>query len=227
MSGGFSRAHLSVPALVLCCLLLAQTAWAAFMIPGSPIRPKDFTLLKRDGVYHLFYIRNNTSLPASQSERDFGHAVSVDLYHWTQLPPVMRVDTLGWDNEHVWAPHIVERDIRGIVFLGGDLHLSCIVSMELQLPGFAPVRATQVVASGLYAPLAVANVGKRSIDWDREQTLDLEGCRVVSRPTLLTQSTSHFVRVSAVRESAGAGWTLRAEAYDHTAALLRSVEQEI
>ncbi|MFO1375708.1 MAG: GMC oxidoreductase [Steroidobacteraceae bacterium] len=123
--------------------------------------------------------------------------------------------------------HIVERDIRGIVFLGGDLHLSCIVSMELQLPGFAPVRATQVVASGLYAPLAVANVGKRSIDWDREQTLEIGGCRVVSRPTLLTQSTSHFVRVSAVRESAGAGWTLRAEAYDHTAALLRSVEQEI
>lgn len=123
--------------------------------------------------------------------------------------------------------HIVERGIRGVVFLGGDLHLSCVASMELQLPGHAPVRATQVVASGLYAPLAVANVGKRSIDWDREQTLELEGCRVVSRPTLLTQSTSHFVRVGTVRDIAGDGWTLRAEAYDHEAAMLRKVEMNI
>ncbi len=106
-------------ALALGCLLIAQAAWAAFMIPGSPVRPKDFTLLKRDGVYHLFYIRNNTSVPASQSERDFGHAVSVDLYHWTQLPPVLRVDTLGWDNEHVWAPHIVERDSLYWMFYTG------------------------------------------------------------------------------------------------------------
>ncbi|MFN8586992.1 MAG: family 43 glycosylhydrolase [Candidatus Eisenbacteria bacterium] len=80
------------------------------MIPGSPIRPKDFTLVKRDGVYHLFYIRNNTAVPATQSELDFGHAISTDFYHWTQLDPVLHVDSLGWDNAHVWAPHIVERD---------------------------------------------------------------------------------------------------------------------
>ncbi|MBI5170803.1 MAG: family 43 glycosylhydrolase [Candidatus Eisenbacteria bacterium] len=111
--------HLLVLALTSCCLLLEQVAWAAFMIPGSPVRPKDFTLLKRDGVYHLFYIRNNTSVPASQNERDFGHAVSNDLYHWQQLPPVLHVDSLGWDNANVWAPHIVLRDSLYWMFYTG------------------------------------------------------------------------------------------------------------
>ena len=106
-------------ALVLACLLLAGVAQAAFMIPGAPIRPKDFTLLKKDGVYHLFYIRNNVSLPAAENERDFGHSISTDLYHWSHLPPVMRVDTLGWDNVNVWAPHILERDGIWYMFYTG------------------------------------------------------------------------------------------------------------
>jgi sucrose-6-phosphate hydrolase SacC (GH32 family) len=69
--------------------------------------PKDFAFLKKDGVYHLFYIRHNDSLPNAATEKDFGHAVSTDLYHWQQLPPVMAVDPTGWDNQHVWAPHIL------------------------------------------------------------------------------------------------------------------------
>ena len=80
------------------------------MIPGAPIRPKDFTLIKKDGYYHLFFIRNNVTLTPGATERDFGHAISADLYHWEQLPPVMGVDTTGWDSLHVWAPSVVERD---------------------------------------------------------------------------------------------------------------------
>lgn len=122
---------------------------------------------------------------------------------------------------------IVEQQIPRVVFVGGDLHLSCVAQMELQLPGHAPVRALQVVASGLYAPLTVANIGKRGIDWDRDQMLDLGDCRVSSLPTLLTRATSHFVRVSAERDVTGDGWTVRAEAYDHAAVLLRSVVQPL
>ena len=86
---------------------IAPEARAAAMVTASPIRPKDFAFLKKDGVYHLFYIRHNDDLPNPATEKDLGHAVSTDLYHWQQLPPVMAVDPTGWDNQHVWAPHIL------------------------------------------------------------------------------------------------------------------------
>jgi hypothetical protein len=78
------------------------------MIPGLNVRPKDFAFVKKDGVYHLFYIRHNDLLPPWATELDFGHAVSTDLYHWTQLPPVMAITPGAWDNLHVWAPHVVQ-----------------------------------------------------------------------------------------------------------------------
>jgi beta-fructofuranosidase len=77
------------------------------MVPPAGTRPKDFTLVKKDGVYHLFYIRHNDLLPPWATENDFGHATTTDLYHWTQLPPVLGVGPGTWDNLHVWAPHVV------------------------------------------------------------------------------------------------------------------------
>lgn len=91
-------------------LLSAAPVRAAYMIPGGTIRPKDFSMVKKDGVYHLFFIRNNTTKTADSTETDFGHAYSYDLFHWFMLPPVFAVDPDGWDNAHVWAPHIVEHD---------------------------------------------------------------------------------------------------------------------
>ena len=88
----------------------AASAQAAFMVPGAPWRPKDFAFIKKDGVYHLFYIRANTQLPQSETELDFGHATSPDLFYWTQQPVTFEVDRGSWDNEHIWAPHIVEID---------------------------------------------------------------------------------------------------------------------
>ena len=96
-----------VSALVAALFGLVSEVRAAAMVTGGPIRPKDFAFLKKDGVYHLFYIRHNDDLPIADTEKDFGHAISTDLYHWQQLPPVMAVDPQGWDNRHVWAPHIV------------------------------------------------------------------------------------------------------------------------
>jgi arabinan endo-1,5-alpha-L-arabinosidase len=78
------------------------------MVAAPGHRPKDFAFVKKDGVYHLFYIRHNDGFPQWATEVDFGHAISTDLYHWTQLPPVMAIDPAGWDNFHVWAPHVVE-----------------------------------------------------------------------------------------------------------------------
>jgi beta-fructofuranosidase len=92
----------------LAALLAAPVpARAAVMLPTDGTRPKDFAMVKKDGVYHLFYIRHNDLLPPWATEIDFGHATSTDLYRWTQLPPVLGVGPNDWDNLHVWAPSIV------------------------------------------------------------------------------------------------------------------------
>ena len=99
--------------LVICLIALLAVqlpgvAAAVVMNPPAPYRAKDFTIVKRDGVFHLFYIRNDTTLPLSQTERDLGHATSLDMFTWVQQPPVLTVRDSSWDNRHVWAPHIVE-----------------------------------------------------------------------------------------------------------------------
>lgn len=129
--------------LVLACAGFVPVAQAAFMIPGAPIRPKDFTLTKKDGYYHLFFIRNNTTQGSLGNECDFGHAISNDLYHWTQLPPVLHTDSLGWDNQNVWAPHVIERDglywmfYTGVQNLAGTYRetqrIGCAVSTDLNV----------------------------------------------------------------------------------------------
>lgn len=91
-------------------MLAPAPARAAYMIPGGSIRPKDFSLVKQDGYYHLFFIRNNTSMNADSTETDFGHAISTDLFHWTQLPIATAVDRGEWDNQHLWAPHVFRHD---------------------------------------------------------------------------------------------------------------------
>ena len=67
-------------------------------------------MVKRNGLYHLFYIRNNSTLPFANTQKDFGHATSPDMYFWTQHPTVLPVRPGFFDNAHVWAPSIVERD---------------------------------------------------------------------------------------------------------------------
>jgi beta-fructofuranosidase len=102
--------RLSIGVIVLtAAAVLARPAAASWMITPPPYRPKDFALIKKDGVYHLFYIRRNTALSTPQTENDLGHATSLDLYAWTQQPPVLPVRPGSWDNEHVWSPTIVEQ----------------------------------------------------------------------------------------------------------------------
>ena len=106
--------------LVLIALaILAMPATASWMTPPPPYTAKDFTLVKRDGVYHLFYIRNNSTLPFTQTQTDFGHATSEDLFIWTQQDPVLPVRPGFFDNSHVWAPTIVERDSVYYMFYTG------------------------------------------------------------------------------------------------------------
>ncbi len=88
-------------------MLVADLATAAWYFPPVPYRPKDFALVKQDGVYHIFYTQYDTSRTAIQNETRFGHAVSRDLWHWTELSSVLDVRQGLWEHTRVWAPHIV------------------------------------------------------------------------------------------------------------------------
>lgn len=102
--------------LVACILALAgvpalpSPAAASWMTPSGSNRAKDFTLVKHEGVFHVFYIRRDTTLPFDSTEVDFGHAKSRDLYVWEELPAVLAARPGSWDRDHVWAPSIVKRD---------------------------------------------------------------------------------------------------------------------
>ena len=93
---------------------LDSPAPAGAMIPPDG-RAKEFAFLYTNGLFHIFYIRDNLTVPADSVSREFGHAVSADLVHWTQLSPVLPIRPDKWDNDHVWAPHVVEQD--GIYYM--------------------------------------------------------------------------------------------------------------
>jgi len=101
--------------LLLAFLCLAGPAQASWMVPPAPYRAKDFAIVKRDGWYHCFYIRRNASAHYDSTERDFGHAVSRDLYLWSQLPPVVPIRPGYWDGHKVWAPDI--REVDGVYYM--------------------------------------------------------------------------------------------------------------
>ena len=91
------------------------------MIHGGTNRPKDFALAKKESYYHLFYIRHHVEVPNDSTEKDFGHAISPDLFHWQGLPTVIPCDTTkgAWNGFHVWAPSIVKQDSTYWMFYTG------------------------------------------------------------------------------------------------------------
>jgi predicted GH43/DUF377 family glycosyl hydrolase len=66
-----------------------------------PLRIKDHSLVRKDGLFHIFYIRDT-------DENDFGHATSSDLIHWTIHDPVMGTVPGTWEGSHIWAPNIIQ-----------------------------------------------------------------------------------------------------------------------
>lgn len=120
------RNVLHIPVLLLClgaAWLVPPPAWGSFMLPPPGYRAKDFALLRHQGLYHLFYTRRNVNVPLDSTEKDLGHAVSVDLISWSQLDPVLPVRPGFWDNHHIWAPHIVESDGVFYMFYTGVSHI--------------------------------------------------------------------------------------------------------
>ena len=69
-----------------------------FVEPGFVV--KDHSLVKHDGLFHIFYIRGN--------QKTFGHATSEDLVHWTIHDPVLSAGPEPWDSHMIWAPCVFE-----------------------------------------------------------------------------------------------------------------------
>ena len=95
----------SVPAHALVKFDFEQKFFVEF---GPEI--KDHSLLRVDGVYHLFYLRGNPAVT-------IGHATSPDLIHWTIQAPVLNVVPGAWDGLAMWAPHVLRDPSSGIYIM--------------------------------------------------------------------------------------------------------------
>jgi cholesterol oxidase len=110
---------------------------------------------------------------------------------------------------------IVEKQIQGVVFVAGDLHLSCVARLTLHERGSArhlPVQAWQIVSSGLYAPLPFANTALEDIDWGTQASIPLTHCRVDYVPDSFGEQRPRFLRVSV--EPRPPGWSVTVSPYD-------------
>ena len=83
---------------------------AARMVPPFPFEAKDFSLIFVNGQYHIFYMWLNGNVPDSLQSIDVGHAVSTNLYNWTQLPHVVPSRPGKFDAGHIWAPTVIENN---------------------------------------------------------------------------------------------------------------------
>ncbi len=100
-------------ALVLFALAAAAPR-AGAQAPFSPARyhaptgyrTKEFTVVRADGWFHIFYIRENL-IPGAPTERSLGHARSRNLYTWSEQDTILPVVPGTFEATQIWAPHLV------------------------------------------------------------------------------------------------------------------------
>jgi cholesterol oxidase len=113
--------------------------------------------------------------------------------------------------------HIARERVQRVVFVGGDAHLSCAGMMDFTALAGEPnsVKSLHIISSGLYSPLAFANLSPAEIDWtnvtNRRGRIALPGAQVDYDQTLLVAGRPHFLHVSAVPN--GGDWTIGVTAY--------------
>ena len=71
---------------------------------------KDHALVQAAGdTFHIFYIKADQSVPEATTAKSLGHATSMDLKHWTFHPDVIPCVPNSWEEQFIWAPHIVRK----------------------------------------------------------------------------------------------------------------------
>lgn len=77
---------------------------------------KDYTVIWADGVFHAFGLvgradeRQDWQEEGLQNEKQFFHATSKDLAHWTQHEDILHCPASGYDDRGVWAPHVFKHE---------------------------------------------------------------------------------------------------------------------
>jgi hypothetical protein len=113
MRAGLVRFLAVLPCFLGVLLLCPRVARAQSEGPTSPAkyvapqgyRTKEFTLVRKDGWFHIFYLRENL-IPGAPTQRSFGHAISRDLYLWAEQDTVLPVVDGSFEETMVWAPSL-------------------------------------------------------------------------------------------------------------------------
>ena len=105
------------PAVAVALLLgwlLACAAPAGAQAPVSPARytappgyrTKEFTLVRTDAWFHIFYLREHLT-PGVPTQLSLGHAISRDLDNWTEQDTILPVIPGTFEGTQIWAPHLI------------------------------------------------------------------------------------------------------------------------
>jgi hypothetical protein len=115
-----------VAALLLCLFAFAPSpahaqegpTSAARYFPPSGLFSKEFTLVREDGWFHIFYLRDNI-IPGAPTQQSFGHAISRDLYTWAEQDTILPVVPGTFEATQMWAPTLHKIDGTWYLFYPG------------------------------------------------------------------------------------------------------------
>lgn len=106
---------------------------------------------------------------------------------------------------------IVDNDVRNLVFLSGDYHLSAMARLTLAHGGKS-VDAVGIVCSGWNATLPFANAHAHEFAWNQDVVVQAGAAQVTSHARMLSDASRQFGRVC-IRPT-GAGHQVDVEVFD-------------
>lgn len=82
---------------------------------------KDFCLIQQNENWHLFHIAGTPGVSCCLPGNEiwFGHAKTRDFQSWETLEPCFYIQPGAWDNGHVFAPYVVEKEGEFWMFYTG------------------------------------------------------------------------------------------------------------
>ncbi len=98
-----------------------QEDWLATGYAPRGFYLKDFCLFRAPEAFHLFHIAGTPGVSCCLPGNEiwFGHATTRDFLRWETHEPCFYIDPSGWDNGHVFAPNVIEKDGRYWMFYTG------------------------------------------------------------------------------------------------------------
>jgi hypothetical protein len=134
----------------------------------------------------------------------------------------------AWRREDGWAGYpldlaevlkcVIDEQIEGVVFVGGDLHVSGVAKMTVSEEHRSKaIECWQVVASGLYAPLPFVNPDPRGFPAPGEiRSLHVPGLKVAYTLERLHYGAPHFLHL--LGNCSTGHWNIEVSAHTATSA---------